>query len=101
MKTVDWVEIFPEYVPYYRNMVVDSEDNILIFDHNGFGRIDDLKFQVYNSEGKYLLDSKIDFGKFKSNSDLQILFVNGCLYSLIDRKDTDDVLLQIVKIKTK
>jgi hypothetical protein len=101
MKGIKWEYVFPEYVPFYRNLAVDSDDNMLIFDHNGFARIDDLKFQVYNRDGKYLLDSKIDFGEFKLKSNLQLLFVNGFLYSLLDRKDTEDILLQIVKVKIK
>jgi hypothetical protein len=101
VKNMRSMDIFPEYIPYYRNIVVDSENNILIFKHSGFDKINNLKFQIYDNEGTYLFDSKFDFGEFKPKPYPKILFKNVFLYSLLERKNSDDIFLQIVRVKLK
>ena len=101
MKRVNWGEVFPEYTPYYCNIAVDSENNVLVFEHNGFENVRERKFQVYDMKEMYQCESKIDFGEFKSSIDLQLIFANGNIYSLLNRRDTDDILLQFIKIKIK
>lgn len=99
LKDADWTNAFPELVPFYRNILLDSDDNILVFEHSGFNHFNESKFQIYTKDGKYLGDSKINFGNFRSRADLQLIFRNGFIYSLLQVKNADDILLNFVKIK--
>jgi len=101
LKTGDWSNAFPEWAPYFRNIAVDSENNILVFEHNGFQKITECNFKAYSKEGTYLGESKIQFGVFEGWSDFSLIFFKDCLYSFLQRRDTEDTLMQFVKIKTK
>jgi hypothetical protein len=83
LKKMNPAETFPAYVPYYRNIMVDPDGNILIFKHTGFTHIKDLGFQVYSSGGKYICDSRIDFGCFTPSLRTQMEFFNEYLYCLL------------------
>jgi len=101
MKKTDWSYAFPEWVPYYRNLAVDSDSNILVFEHTGFNLLNEHKFKIYSKEGKYLGESKIQFGVFEGWSSFPLIFFKDCLYSFLQLKESEDTLMQFVKIKTK
>ena len=95
--------LFSEYLPFYNNLLIDSEGNILVFYFTFEPKGNYLEFQVYNAEGKYLCDSKLDFGDFKviENSPTlknRIEFSGGRLYAILDQEIDGDVCQKIVKI---
>jgi len=88
---------YPEFLPYYQWLAVDSSSNILVFkieDINGVATL----FQVYDRDGKPICESGFDFvGKQPS-------YVKGvhndCFYFAIPDGD-DDIRSRLIKVKPK
>jgi hypothetical protein len=99
IKRIDESEIFPEYIPFYREIKTDPDDNILVFKHKGFERIKDYEFQVYSKEGKYICDSKIDFCSFIPSPILRMCFVKEDLFFILEKECSDDICIDFIKVK--
>jgi hypothetical protein len=93
---------FDEYLPYYREILVDEDGNILIFKWTDcIGDCRDI-FQVYSPEGKYICETVIDKGNFDFSIDRKsnnIVFTRKGIFGLFQIKNTEDVSLRIVKVK--
>jgi hypothetical protein len=99
LKKMDPAETFPEYVPYYRNITLDPDGNVLVTKHNGFSNIEKLGFQVYSKEGRYICDSKINFGSFFPTAFPTMVFHGGNIFCLLKKQCDDDICIQLVKVK--
>jgi hypothetical protein len=93
---------FDEYLPYYREILVDEEGNILVFKWTDcIGDCQDV-FQVYSPEGKYICETRIDKGNFDfsiDNKNKSIVFTGKGIFGLFQLKNNEDVSLRIVKVK--
>jgi len=94
-------DTFPEYAPYYERLIIDSYGNILVFYNNCYSKPESRRFQVYSPDGKYFCESKISFGQYKSTSRIPLIFHNENLYCLAELKNSDDNLLQIIKVNLR
>lgn len=92
---------FPEYLPYYEDIKVDSDGNILVFYHKAGLNTKIFKFQVYSSQGDYLCDSSFDLLDHKTEfGDLSdFYFHKSFLYGLIEMKDAEYYGLRLIRLK--
>ena len=58
-------DVLPEYVPYYRDIVIDPEGHILVFKFFLFEKNNKYLFQVYSPEGHFICETKIDAGDYE------------------------------------
>ncbi len=67
-------DVFPDHIPYYNRIVVDSEDNIFVYKNIWAEKVkirkdpfelDEVKFQIYSKEGQHICDARINFGNLK------------------------------------
>jgi WD40 repeat protein len=92
-------ELFPEYAPLFRNIAVDTDNNILVFKHNGFLRIKTLDFQVYTSRGEYQGDSQIRFAAFDPKANFDLAFHGDSIYTVVGNEEED--FYRIIKVRLK
>jgi hypothetical protein len=90
-------EIFPEYAPLFHNISVDTDNNILVFKHNGFLKIKTLDFQVYTSRGEYRVDSQIMFDTFDPKPNIDLVFHEDSFYTVVGNEAKD--LYRIIKVR--
>ena len=103
MKT-DFKELFGDYLPFYRQILVDSEGNILVFRWPGsVGKVTEV-FQVYSPDGKYICDTAIDDGAF----DFQVIslacniqFTEKGIFGVFKLKGFDDPEVKLVRVRVK
>jgi hypothetical protein len=101
MKQLDLDKMFSEYVPLYRRIMVDADDDILVVKHTGFYIKNTLDFQVYSKSGQYCNDSHFQFGEFKSDVRVPISFQKNAIYCILEKEEEDDALIRIVKVNVK
>ncbi|NIR10846.1 MAG: 6-bladed beta-propeller [Candidatus Aminicenantes bacterium] len=104
MEAFSFDKLFLEHLPYYREILVDSEGNILVFKWTDcIGDCVEI-FQVYSPDGKYICETRIDKGMFdfKIDSNMKnIIFTSRGIFGLFQLKDSDDVSLRLVKVDIK
>ncbi len=94
--------LFDEYAPYYKEILVDSEGNILVFKYTDcFGDCSEI-FQVYSSDGQYICDVTIESGMYDFQIDKRfknIVFTSQAIYGLFPLKDSEDFEMRLVRVK--
>jgi hypothetical protein len=91
---------FPPVTPLYYQMMVDSEDNLLVFIYT----TDKERhvFQVYSPEGRYVCNTVLNPGDYslQLNPHLNTMgFLNGDLYGLFQLKTGMDAPLRLIRVK--
>ncbi len=99
-KIMERQDLQPEYRPYFYDLMVDPEGNILVFiytEENGTHT-----FQVYSSEGIFICESVIDPGDFHitiSSNTRNLAFFKGNLYALVRPNKADSGFSKLIKVK--
>lgn len=104
MKSVSFEKFFEKNLPYYREILVDSDGNILVFKWLDCVFNCTKIFQVYSPEGQFICETKIDDGIFDFDIDRRfknILFTSKGIFGLFQLKNSEDISLRIVKINIK
>jgi len=106
VKKTDFNKFFEKNFPYYSQVAIDSEGNILVFkwlDNSGKANENEI-FQVYSPEGKFLCETILE----KSGFDLEIKgnfntiqFTKQGIFCIVKKRDekTYDDNYRLVKIK--
>ena len=93
--------LFDEYIPYYKEILVDSEGNILIFKFTDcVGDCSEI-FQVYSPEGQYICDVTIESGMYDFQIDRRfknIIFTSQAIYGLFPLKDSEDFEMRLIRV---
>ncbi|MCP5052056.1 MAG: 6-bladed beta-propeller, partial [bacterium] len=102
IKKANFESFFADNLPFYRDIIVDSEGNFLVF--KWLACIDDCPktFQVYSPEGNFLRDTTFDEGEFDFEIDSisrSLIFSKKGMFGLFQIKGSEDVSLRIVKFK--
>ena len=91
---------FPPVTPLYYQMMVDSEDNLLVFIYTT--NKEQHVFQVYSPEGKYICNTVLNPGDYslQLNPRLNTMaYFNGDLYGLFQLKSNMDAPLRLIRVK--
>jgi hypothetical protein len=90
---------FPAHLPYYYNLIVDSEDNILVFPYTDDGPAH--RFQVYGLDGRLVCESAINPGDFELNLNPRsttLAFAGAYLYGILPLKTAPGVPLRLFRV---
>ena len=102
IKKTPYEDMFGKYLPYFKDILVDSEGNILVWKRTGcLGDCNEV-FQVYSSEGKYICEVTIDKGIYEVTIDRRfknIIFADDSVYGLFPLKDNEEAGLQLIRVK--
>jgi len=88
---------YPSHFPYYKKVMVDSEDNVLVFLNDFRGSNMDISFQVYSKSGEYLCTAQLVSDHFKPSDN--IVFHKNYLYVQLEHKESDDGTSRLIKTK--
>ncbi len=95
---------FPEFYPYYKDMLIDSEDNILVL-KNRYVDEPGWKwtpiYQVYSMAGELKCEFGMNFGKYDTKTWIPRVFSNIFLYGIFEKETTDEYLYDLVKMQLK
>ena len=89
--------IFPEYTPYYSEIKVDSDHNILVYKWKGEKKIEDATFQVYSKDGQFICETKIESENFEPA--YPSVFYKNYAYYILKSKGNDGFSLERVELK--
>ena len=104
LKKTPYEDLFGKYLPYFKEILVDSEGNILICKKTDCIRDCDEVFQVYSSEGKHICEMTIDSGIYDVTIDRRfknIIFADDAVYGLFPLKDNEEAALQLIRVKLR
>ncbi len=92
-------DFFSPFMPYYYYLLVDSDNNILVFPYgNGSaGRL----FKVYSETGKFIGDCRMildDYRMRLNPRSRKLQFHNGSLYGVFEKKDSAGVPIRLLKM---
>jgi hypothetical protein len=97
-------DVFGEYLPFFKEILVDSEGNILICKKTDcIGDCNEV-FQVYSPEGKYICEVTIDCGMYDVTIDRRfknIIFTDDAVYGLFPLKDNEEAALQLIRVELR
>jgi len=102
LENSDFGNLFGEYLPYYKTIILDSEGNILVFKwQNSSQKTTTETFQVYSPDGKYICETLLDKGKFDIDvyRNFQTMQFSGkALYAIVKNKENED-FIRLIKVK--
>lgn len=89
---------FPEYLPYFYNLVLDDKNNSLFFIYTNKEK-EDYAFQAYSLDGKFLGKSEFKIEGYDLLSNMRSFrFSDGFVYALA-LKHGEDSALRVLKCK--
>ena len=93
---------FPEFYPYYTDILIDGEDNILVL-KNRYVDEPDWKwtpiYQVYSPDGELKCEFGMNFGKYDTKIWIPREFSNGFLYGIFERETGEEYFYELVKMR--
>jgi len=94
-------DMFGKHLPYFKDILVDSEGYILVCKKTDcIGNCNEV-FQVYSPEGKYICEVTVDNGIYDVTIDPRfknIVFANDAVYGLFPLKDNEEAGLQLIRV---
>lgn len=103
-KKIPYEDMFGKHLPYFRDILIDSEGNILVCKTTDcIGDCNEV-FQVYLPEGKYVCEVTVDNGIYDVKIDRRfknIVFASDAVYGLFPLKDNDEAGLQLIRVKLR
>lgn len=104
IKKTPYEDIFGKYLPYFKEILVDSEGNILICKITDCLGDCNHVFQVYSSAGEYICEVTIDKGIYDVAIDRlfkNIIFADDAVYGLFPLKESDESSLQLIRVNLR
>ena len=102
VKKTRFEDMFGKYLPYFKDILVDSEGNILVFKETDCIDNSNQVFQVYSPEGRYICEVTVDNGIYDVAIDRRfknIIFADDADYGLFPLKDNEEAGLQLIRVK--
>ncbi len=93
-------ELYPEHMPYFSSMVIDSEGNIIVFEYTKEEISNSFKAYTFDNSGKYVCTSSFYTKNFELNFEPYSFAINnGYVYALATKNNCTDICLRLVKFK--
>ncbi len=96
----DFSTIFDQYLPLYKEILVDSEGNFLVFKFTECRQNCNPLFQVYSKEGKFICECQLNRGKYELEIDQRfkrICFTSEGIFALLMERGDEDEILRLIK----
>lgn len=101
LKVIESPDFYYENMPYFYDIKVDSDNNVLIFintkEKNHLFRV----YQVYSKDGKFICETTLEPGNFEVPNLRLLNFSKGKLYALLQLKDEDKNGIRLIKMNVK
>jgi hypothetical protein len=105
LKKASWDHMFGETLPFYREILVDEEGNLLVFRRTDcLGEDCPILVQIYSPEGKYICETELEEGAFNLTVDSRIknmCFTRQGLIAMVEVKDATVYELRMIKVAYK
>jgi len=93
---------FSDHLPFYHEVLVDAEGNILVFKKTEC--LDDcpILIRVYSPEGKFICETEIQEGPFGLTVDSRkknMVFGRNGLVAMVEVKDAEEFELRVIRVK--
>lgn len=98
----DFRLLFNKNLPYYKDIIVDSEGNFLVFKWTDSFDTTKETFQVYSPQGKYICETVLDKGEFQLEIDPRfnhIQFDSSGIYAYVSKEGDEDTVYRLIKVK--
>jgi hypothetical protein len=93
-------DFYYHYLPYYYDIMVDSEGNILVFKYSQNENHSFRVYQVYSLEGQFICECQLESGQFALPNLRLLAFGDHYLYGVFDVKN-DNNRIRLVKAELK
>jgi hypothetical protein len=100
LKSYDFSLLFDMYLPLYKEILVDSDGNFLVFKFTDCLKSCTPLFQVYSSKGKFVCETRLNKGKFELEIDRRfkkIHFTSEGIFGLFVNQGDEDEILRLIK----
>ncbi|UCG27893.1 MAG: hypothetical protein JSV24_00620 [Bacteroidales bacterium] len=100
-KIKDLSNYYPN-LPYYSNVIIDNEGNMLVFEYTRKDEDVDNRFAViaFNNRGEKLAQTSFICTEYELKiSDATLKYHNGYIYAVCEEKGTDGIPLRLVRFK--
>jgi hypothetical protein len=99
-RNFDFSTLFAKYLPLYKEILVDSEGNFLVFTFTPCQENCNPIFQVYSKEGKFICETKLNRGKYELEIDRRfkkICFTSEGIFGLFMNRGDEDEIFRLIK----
>jgi len=100
LRNFDFSAIFDSCLPLYRDILVDSEGNFLVFKFTPCQKDCHPSFQVYSKEGAFICETVLDRGTYGLEIDRrfrQLCFTADGIFGLFMERGDEDEILKLCK----
>jgi hypothetical protein len=101
LKKASWDHLFSGNLPLYREILVDSEGNILVFTKTDSLEECPVVLRVYSREGDFVCETELVEGPFSLTVDSRInnmYFAQSGLIAMVEVKDAKEFELRVIKV---
>jgi hypothetical protein len=96
----DFSFIFDKFLPLYKEILVDSEGNFLVFTYNDCVENCKTFFQVYSPKGDFICETELDAGEYEIEIDRRwknLCFTRDGIIGYFMKKGDEDEIYRLVK----
>ena len=96
----DFSTIFDKHLPLYKEILVDSAGNFLVFLYNDCQENCNPFFQVYSPKGEFICETELDCGEYDVEIDRRwkrLCFTKDGIFGYFMKKGDEDEIYRLVK----
>jgi len=96
----DFSTIFDQYLPLYKEILVDSDGNFLVFKYTECQRDCTPVMEVYSPNGEFICETLLDTGIYElviSRKFKRICFTKDGIFALVMEKGDEDEVIKLIK----
>jgi hypothetical protein len=104
LQKVSWDHLFEENLPLYRELLVDSQGNLILFKRTACLEECPIVIQVYLPTGQFLCETELVEGSFDLSIDPRIKnmsFTDRGLFAMVEVKDAQEFSLRLIRVLYK
>ncbi|UCE41450.1 MAG: hypothetical protein JSV17_00195 [Candidatus Aminicenantes bacterium] len=105
LKKASWDHMFSENLPLYREVLMDTEGNLIVFRRTDcLGEECQIYVQVYSPDGEFICETELVEGPFELSIDPRIknmCFTSHGLFAMVGVKDAPEFELRVIKVTFK
>jgi hypothetical protein len=101
IKKADFSLLFGDHLPFYKELLVDEQGNILIFIPSVCIGDCPINARIYSKSGEFCCETEIKHGDYQLILDSRrkhMCFTSECLYALVQPKNAEGFLLRLIKV---
>lgn len=100
VEAASWGDIVDGHLPLYKDILIDSEGNLLIFKNTDCLGDCPIIVQAYTATGEFIAEFELDPGPFKVEIDYRfrnLCFTEGGIFGMLTRRDDPDEVIVLMK----